>query len=258
MATNGIDLAAETQTQPLPRILAFENRVPEPAPAEDFALAPLVDKIAYGIARGLIVAVKELENHIASETRKVGDSVDRRMDAVQAALQDLSAFMVEQRSTNAALQEQVQQLAAADASLRETEAKQAAELEALRTETKAFSTEVTQRIDTAVAGLTEADTRQAAELASLQNQASAFSQTVTERIDGLCKELGVQQEDIGALKSTLSAFSSRVDSLVERLDRQGEAVRSLCTAYSQRENELEQLVDGLARLRAYPTPLPAL
>jgi hypothetical protein len=42
---------------------------------DDFALAPLVDKIAFGIASGLVVAVKELEQHIASETRKVGDAV---------------------------------------------------------------------------------------------------------------------------------------------------------------------------------------
>ena len=39
----------------------------EPAEAtDDFALAPLVDKIAFGIARGLVVAMKELEHHIAS------------------------------------------------------------------------------------------------------------------------------------------------------------------------------------------------
>ena len=108
-----------------------------------------------------------------------------------------------------------------------------------------------------MAALQESDARQAADLAALQNETRALSQAVSERIDSLCKELGVHQEDIAAVKATLCTFCSRVDALVERLDRQAEAVRSMCTAYSQRETELEQLVDGLARLRAYPTPLPA-
>ena len=145
----------------------------------------------------------------------------------------------------------------AGAGLREADARQASELEALRTQTGAFSSSVSERIDVTVALLQESDARQAADLAALQNETRAHSQAVSERIDSLCKELGVHQEDIAAVKATLCTFCSRVDALVERLDRQAEAVRSMCTAYSQRETELEQLVDGLARLRAYPTPLPA-
>jgi len=80
---------------------------------------------------------------------------------------------------------------------------------------------------------------------------------VSERIEHVCKELGVQQEDLTAVKSALGGFSSRIDTVVERLDRQAEALRSMYTTYSQRESELEQLVDGLARLRAYPTAPPA-
>src|SRR5689334_6156254 len=51
--------------------LALDGGPTPETDAEDFALRPLVDRIAYGIARGLIVAVKELEHHIAAETRKV-------------------------------------------------------------------------------------------------------------------------------------------------------------------------------------------
>jgi chromosome segregation ATPase len=259
---------------------------------EEFVLLPLVDKIAYGIARGLIVAVKELEHHIASETRKVGDSVDRRFETLQPTLQDLSKFVAEQRSTNIAVQDHLQQLTVADAGLRETDARQAAEmeelrsegrasteslaqriavsnaslheadaqhtteLEALRTETKALSNSVSERIEATAAVLHDADVRQAAELAALQKESRTFSQSVSERIDSICKELDIHQEDIAAIKTTMCTFSSRVDALVERLDRQADAVRSMATAYSQRESELEQVVDGLARLRAYPTPLP--
>ena len=325
MGTNGKDMAAEPRLEeeivhiqkvgysqapgPLDKTTArkrpLDNRAPDAEYVqfagaadqvenpEDFALAPLVDKIAYGIALGLVETVKELKHHIASETRKVGDAVDRRLDTFQTSLQDLSKFVGEQRATNLSVQDQLQQLTIAGVGLRETDARQAAEseafraearefsasvsrridtstaslqesdarqaaeLEALRAETMAFSSSFSQRIDGTVAALQESDARQAADLAVLQNETKALSQSVVERIAGICRELGVQQEDIAAVTATLCTFSSRVDSLVERLDRQGDAVRSMCTAYSQRETELEQLVDGLARLRAYPTRLPA-
>jgi chromosome segregation ATPase len=186
--------------------------------AHELALAPLVDKIAYGLAKGLVVAMKELENHIASETRKVSESVGRRLDTLQASFQDLSGVVSEQRAINHTVQEKCKELAQATTSLQESDTRQAAELAALRIETKEFST------------------------------------ATSERIDFLCKDLGVQQEDIAAIKSTCGGFASRVDVIAERLDKQAEALRSMYATYAQRETELEQLVDGLARLRAYPAP----
>jgi chromosome segregation ATPase len=225
------------------RSRAFDNWGADPAQsAEDFALVPLVNKIAHSIARGLVVAMKELEDHIATETRKVGETVDRRLDTLQTSLQDLSRFVADQRSTNAAVEGQLEEVAFA---LREAIAREASDVEALRNEVQDIST-----------SLQEADARQAADLDALRTETRVFSQSAAERIDGLCKELGVHQEDIAAVKGTLGAFSARVDALVERLDRQADTVRSLCTAYSQRETELEQLVDGLVRLRAFPTPVP--
>lgn len=302
MGTNGTDIATEPRLEEdrlrIPKVeltqadwgqtLASLDKTPakKRAPGgpeateatEDFVLAPLVDKIAYGIARGLVVAVKELENHIANETRKVGDAVDRRLDTLQTSLQDLYNFAGEQRASNSSVQGQLQEL---KAGLEETDARQAADVEAIRKEAQEFSVAVSQRIETSTASLQESDARQAAELdalrtetreasssvservnvqgadlAALQNETKLFSQAISERVDGLCKDLGIHQEDIAAVKTALCTFSSRVDTLVERLDRQAEAVRSMCTAYSQRETELEQLVDGLARLRAFPTPLP--
>jgi hypothetical protein len=193
---------------------------------DDFVLAPLVDKIAFGIARGLVVAMKELEQHIASETRKVGDTVGRRLDALQT-------------------------------SLRDNDARQTAELEKLRTDAREFSASVSQRIESSTAALREADARQSSDLEALRAETRAFATSVSERIDSLCADLGVQQEDIAAVKGTFGTLGSRVDALVERLDRQAEAVRLMHTNYSQRETELEQLVNGIARLRAFPTPLPA-
>ena len=160
--------------------VAAEAAAPE-QPVSEPALAPLVDRIAHGFAKSLVMALKELEKHIAAETRKVGDSLERRLDTLQASIS-------EQRSLSL--------------SLRESDARQDAELAALRS------------------------------------------------------ELSVQQEDIGVIKSTLSGLSSRSDSLLERLDRQAETLRSMCGTYAQRETELEQLVEGLARLRAFPAPPP--
>jgi chromosome segregation ATPase len=233
------------------RSRTLDNRAPgagDPAQTgEDFVLAPLVDKIAYGIARGLVVAVKELEQHIASETQKVGDAVDRRLDALQVSMQELSRFVTEQQSLNGTVQGQLETLSTG---LREADARQTAAVETLRTETTLFSTSASERIDAAVATQRECDVRRETEIAAL-------SKALHERLESLCKELGVQQEDLAAIKGTLGTFSTRTDALVERLDRQAEAVRSMYTAYSQRETELEQLVDGLARLRGFPAQMPS-
>jgi chromosome segregation ATPase len=213
------------------------------AALQELALAPLVDKIAYGLARGLVVAVKELEDHIASETRKVADGVGKRLDTLQASFQDLSAVVSEQRSINSTVQEKCRELASATAFLKECDARLTSEVSALREDTS-------HRLNT----LQETEARQAAELSILRSEAKEFSTSVSERIGSICKELGVQQEDIAAIKTSLSAFCSRVDAVSERLDRQAEALRSMCATYAQRESELEQLVDGLARLRACPAP----
>jgi chromosome segregation ATPase len=265
MATNGLEMTMESvqpsglldKTQARNRALDtraldadYSRSGSEPDPAnnaQDFALAPLVDKIAYGIATGLVAAIRELEQHIANETRKVGDAVDRRLDVLQTGMQEVSRFVVEQRSANTAFQGQLQELSTG---LQETDARQSAAVEALRTETKTFSTTASQRIDAAVAAQKESDTRREAEM-------KALALLLSDRIEGICREMGVQQEDLSAIKTTLGAFLTRVDALAERLDRQAEAVRSMYTAYSQRETELEQLVDGLARLRAFPAPMPS-
>ena len=317
MGTNGIETATATATAPWLEEQVFRIQAPERAGAPeteaererprilrettpDLALAPLVDKIAFGLARGLVVAMKELETHIASESRKVSESVGRRLDTLQASFQDLTGAVSEQRSMSQAVQEKCDQLAAATASLQESDARQAAELTALRGETKDLADSVSGRMDglsnelasqkadssrrletlqssfeglnsaaaeqramtvsvqeklaAATASLQESDARQAAELGALRLETKEFSTAVSERIDVLCKELGVHQEDMAAVKSTLCGFTSRVDTVVERLDRQAEALRSMYSTYSQRETELEQLVDGLARLRAYPAP----
>jgi hypothetical protein len=380
MAINAIDVAADRplaeeifRLQRMDGETGLKNRKEngsnEASPSgkdsgEGLALAPLVDKIAYGIARGLVVAMKELENHIASETRRVGDSVGRRLDTLQASVQDLTVAVSEQRAFSTSIEQQCKDLAtgarslkeadarqdveleslrnatketsaatsaridaatasltdadarqgaeleslrtatketaaatsaridaatasltdadarqgaelesfrtatketataisaridAATASLTDADARQGAELESLRAATQETSAAISARIDAATASLTEADARQDAELESLRTATKEISAATSARIDELCKDLSVHQEDIAAVKSTLCGFSTTVEGLVERLDRQADALRTMCAAYAQRETELGSLVDGLARLRAYPAPAP--
>ena len=250
----------------------WENGTEQEVGAQ-WALAPLVDKIAYGLARGLVVAMKELETHIASETRKVSDSVGRRLDTLQASFQDLTGVVSEQRAMNLAVQDRCQQLETATASLRESSSRHSEDINVLRSEAKEFSADVARRVgalgqefgarqDEAVrrldgltavtASLQQADAQKTSELSALRSEARESSAALSERINTICRDLGLQQEDMEAVKTALGGVSARVDGVVERLDRQADALRSLYATYSQRETELEQLVDGLARLRSYP------
>ena len=187
----------------------------------DLALAPVAEKLGYGMARIFALALRDLEDHIAGETRKIGDAVGRRLDTLQASIQDVATAVSEQQSIGRSVQEKCDQLAAATASLREQ------------------------------------DTRHEAQLTALRNETRDLSASVSERIDALSRDLGVQQEDLGAVKSTLCNISSRVDALVDRLDRQAEAIRSMCATSAQHETELDQLMESLTKLRASRTPLPA-
>jgi len=298
MAMNSIDVAAD---RPLAEeIFRLQRLEGEPGlkngkengaaeSGEGLALAPLVDKIAYGIARGLVIAMKELENHIASETRKVGDTVGRRLDVLQAGVQDLTAAMAEQRAFGVSLQQQMAagiatlteadarqdedleslrqaakenseavaaRIDAVSASLTEADTRQAANVEVLRVATKEQAEAISARIEAATASLADADTRQAADLEALRAASKETSDAISARVDTLCRDLGVQQEDLAALKSTLGGFTATVEVLVARLDKQADTLRTMCAAYAQRETELGSLVDGLARLRAYPVPAP--
>lgn len=270
--TEAEGLRVKTADRPANGKSGWENGTEQDAGAQ-WALAPLVDKIAYGLARGLVVAMKELEAHIASETRKVSDSVGRRLDTLQASFQDLTGVVSEQRAMNLAVQDRCQQLETATASLRESSVQHAEEITAVRGEAKDFSAGVAQRIGAlgqelgarqdeavrrldsltaATSSLQQTGAQTASELSALRSETRDSSAALSDRINTICRDLGLQQEDMEAVKSALGGVSARVDGVVERLDRQADALRSLYATYAQRETELEQLVDGLARLRSYP------
>jgi chromosome segregation ATPase len=282
--------AAGRPSEPASRQFA-ETEESAPDADRDFALFPLVDKIAYTFASGLIVAMRELEQHIAGETNKVSESVGRSLDSVQASLRELTEAASEQRSLNAAVQQKCRELEAITTVLQESEQRQDGELNTLRANTEALSSSVAERFDQASASrremearhqeqvtsvreelqqsftslsskveetagvLREAGSRNAADISSLRSETGNSLAQLAERVQSLANELEIQQADLTDVKSSLGGFCSKVDGFAERLERQAEALRSLFSTYSQRETQLEQLVDGLARLRGYPAPV---
>jgi chromosome segregation ATPase len=258
LSATGANGAPATRSAPPEAETAKQGASGPAESGQEFALLPLVDKIAYGFASSLIVAMRELEKHIAGETQKVNDSVNRNLGALQASFQELTEALSEQRSLNVAVQEKCLELEAITVTLRETDERQDSELNAIRSEAAALATSVTERFELSesackerlaatTATLQEADVRNASDLSSV-------SASISERVENLTKELTLQQDDMAAVKDTLTGFSSAMDGFAERLDRQAEALRSMFAAYSQRETQLEQLVDGLTRLRANPAP----
>jgi methyl-accepting chemotaxis protein len=204
---------------------------PAPGPGADIALASTIDKLAYGLACTLTMAVRDLEAHIAAEARKVGDALGQRLEVLQAGMEhlavlkpkldDLNQAIAEQRHAGLLVEEKCQQLTDLTASLQETDARHEAELGALRSETRETSL------------------------------------TISGRIDSLSGELGVQQQSIGEVRSALTDVSVRTDSLVERLDGQAEAIRSLYANSAQREAALDQLMEALTRLKSSRGQAPA-
>jgi chromosome segregation ATPase len=300
MATNIIDVTAE-QGMEASRLSRPESKqdqgaaqtahgIPPVPDSPEFALLPLVDKIAYAFAGGLIVAMRELESHIAGETQKVNDNVDRRLGALQAAIQELSAALSEERSLGVAIQEKCRELEATTVSLQETDERQESELQALRAEAAATSVSTAGRFEAASASLLdtearqkseidglrvesrnssdslsgmiaetaatlqEADARLVADISAARSETRDSSKALSDRLEALTKDLMVQQDDLAALKNSVTGFCTTVDGFSERLSRQSEALRSMFAAYSQRETQLEQLVDGLTRLRTNPAP----
>jgi chromosome segregation ATPase len=257
------------------------QRPPAAAVGHELVLGPLVDQVAYGFARVLVTAMRELEIHIANENRKLGENVGERLDSLQASVGELTGAVSEQRSASLAIMERCAALEGAATLLRESDARRQEEIAALRSETVETTGSISARIDSSVASLQDADAHQQVEIASVrklvetetaalrergsrhessllaaQAEAKAFAAAVAERFDTLCAEIGVQQEDIAALKSTLSGFGTRLDGVLERLDKQADALHSMYLTYSQRESELEQLIEGLTRLRSVPPPTP--
>ncbi len=215
---------------------------------------PLVIKLALGIARELAGAIRELENHLSIETRRAGEATEGRLNTIMNEVANFSQFIGEQRSANGVLHEKMQHLVVSEGELREARDRYTQELETLRADSREFSGAVSAHLDAAMAALEESNAGHTRQREALHNEVRSSFPPVWERIDNLCRDIGARQEDIAVTKTALDTISSRIDACVERLDRQAEAVRSVHGASRQRDIELEQIVEGLVRLKASPRP----
>lgn len=244
METNGVGSAAQLLCEEEVSVSEHTDHSPEQSePLNHPVFGPLVNRIASNIARELATALEEMDQHISTEVRRAGERVERRIDPVTAELAELAGFAREQRSVNDLVQRQVRQVEATGGELWDADQRRGRELEELRTEVRELSGSVSGRLD----GMTSA-------MESLQNETKASFQPVWERIDNMCRDLYARKEDIAVTRTALDSICSRIDACVERLDRQAETVRSMHGAYGRRESELEQIVEGLARLKACAPP----
>ena len=196
---------------------------------EEQAVARLVSDVATGLTKVLVSAIQNLQQHIAGETQRLTSSFSQQLEKLQASvesllplkerIEQLTQTVHEQRSVGLAVQEKYEQLTATAAALEEANARHESELGVLRNETKKSSASTSQRLN------------------------------------ALSARLGLQQEELSGLKSTVSEVSPRVAALVERLDRQAEAIRSFNEYHAQREAALDQLANALANLKESSTPV---
>jgi chromosome segregation ATPase len=242
-------------------------------------IPPLIDQVAHGFARALLIAMNELETRIANENRKLGDTVGDRLGALQVSFKELANSVSEQRAQNLLLEGRCQTLETATAALKESDTRREEELLAVRNDLTAKAASISNLLESSVtmlrdadasqqtevasvralinaeaAALRECDARQMSDIATAQTETKAVAESLSSRISELLNEITVQQEDIVAIKSTIKEFNSKFDLVLDRVDKQGEALHTMYTTYAQRESELERVIEGLTRLRAVPGP----
>jgi len=196
----------------------------------DEQITQIAGKLADGLAKILIGAFHELEIHLVGESRKLTHSFHEQLEHLQATVESLvqsqtrfehlTEAVSEQRSTNVAIGEKYDQLAQTVTSLEQTTSRHQGELAAIRGETKDLS---------AIVG----------------------------HVDTLAARLGLHQEELTGIKTTVSDISRKVAGFIERLDRQAEVLRSLNDVQARRAAALDDVMGVLARLKTPEQPLVA-
>lgn len=198
---------------------------------DEQAMANVAAKLADGLSKILTGAFEELERHIVGESRKISTSFDQQLDRLQttvssleqlqAKFEHLSDAVSEVRSSAAASTQRLDQVSNRMAALEETSVRYEKEIGAVRGETTALRTE-----------------------------AKDYATVVAHQMDALSARLGLHQEDLTGLKSTVAEISRKVAGYGERVDRQGEVLRALTDSQAKRAVALDELLGVLTRLKA--------
>ena len=202
---------------------ANSSKEPERGKIDEQFTAQIAGKLADGLAKILIGAFHELETHLVGESRKLSHSFQEQLERLQATVESLVQLQTkfehlteaisEQRSASVAITQKYDELVQTVTSLEQATSRHQNELEALRGETKDLSAMVGQQVDTFAA------------------------------------RLGLHQEELTGLKTTVSDISRKVAGFVERLDRQAEVIRSLNDVQARRAAALDDVLGVLTRLK---------
>jgi DNA repair exonuclease SbcCD ATPase subunit len=187
--------------------------------AHEQAAADAVGKLADS-ARNFMSAIREL----AEQSATWGSSVRQQLSGLQTRFDQLAEVVSAQQAFHSAAQEKYAQLSADVSSLREAGTRHAVEAEGLRAETR-------ERADW---------------FSRLVEELSARLKLHQEDSSGL----QLKVESLMHLQSTVSDLSSKVAVWSDRLDRQGDALQSLCEIQANRTVALDLLLEGLTRLKA--------
>lgn len=222
IAKSGPPSPAARTTSP-PPTNGEKSKQEERPRADDQAMANMAVRLADGLSTILTGAFQELERHILGESRRISTSFEEQLQRLHATVDSLTHLKTtfdqlaqsvsEQRSAGAELSQQHEQLSGAVTSLQSVTARHDAEIGALRSETKDFTTVIVQQMD------------------------------------GFSARLGLHQEELTGLKSTVSDISRKVAGFIERIDRQSEVIRGLNENQVRRAAALDELLGVLTRLK---------
>lgn len=178
--------------------------------------AKLVADISAGLAKVMVGAIEDLEQHITGETRNLTSVFSERLDKIQATIECLQPII-----------ERLDMLVQAGAAV---EAK-------------------CDQLVATTASLQEADSRHDAEISALRNQFETLSAFSTDRINDICQRIEAQERLIAAANSTTFELTARIATAADRLERQAGAIRALHQAHHERATALDQVAEVLGRMR---------
>jgi len=208
-----------------------KSKLEERPKAEEQAMASMAGSLADGLSKILTGSFQELERYILGESRKISISFEEQLQRLHVTVDSLTRLKTtfdelaqtvsEQRSVGAALSQKHEQMSGAVTSLQSVTARHETEIGALRGETKDFTTVIVQQMD------------------------------------GFSARLGLHQDEVTGLKSTVSDISRKVGGFIERIDRQADVIRALNENQVRRAAALDELLGVLTRLKQPSEPLVA-
>lgn len=154
-------------------------------------------------------------------------TVGQQLDGLTGRFDQLAQVVFGQQTVNAVVQERYEELCQSVAAVRESDARHDNNFQSLREGTR-------ERMDWFAGRVEELTAQQA------------------EQRDNI-SELQTKVDSFAPLHATVADLSSRVELWCQRLDRQGEALHSLCEAQDQRTAALDQVLEVLSRLRTLPS-----